>query len=343
MAQETQVALFSIEREWEKHWKEMPDFHQQDQRAHSVIDVHFRTHEARRSFLTMLGEDPQRKKSIWYPKMEYLKQSVAHAAPTTVTANTYPVYVISKGRWESRLTSRALEKLGIHYYVVIEPTEIEQYATVIDKKKILVLPFSDLGQGSIPARNWCWDHALSLSAERHWIMDDNIDGFYRLNENLKVKVINENPLTPIEQFADRFQNVALAGMQYEFFVTRRANYRPFVLNTRIYSCILIQNDLPHRWRGRYNEDTDLSLRALKDGYCTVLFNAYLCKKMPSMKMAGGNTDDLYQMDGRLLMAESLVIQHPDVVKVTTKWGRPQHQVDYSPFKKNKLVEKQVRT
>lgn len=32
---------------------------------------------------------------------------------------------------------------------------------------------------------------------------------------------------------------------------------------RAFPCILIQNDIPFRWRGRYNEDTDLSLRALK--------------------------------------------------------------------------------
>ncbi len=36
------------------------------------------------------------------------------------------------------------------------------------------------------------------------------------------------------------------------------------------------------------------------------------------------------------MAEELRQKHPDVVKVVRKWGRWQHQVDYRPFKKNKL-------
>jgi hypothetical protein len=53
-------------------------------------------------------------------------------------------------------------------------------------------------------------------------------------------------------------------------------------------------------------------------------------------MAGGNTDELYKDDGRLKMAESLREQHPDVVKITTKWGRPQHHVDYHIFRRNKL-------
>ena len=51
-----------------------------------------------------------------------------------------------------------------------------------------------------------------------------------------------------------------------------------------------------------------------------------------MTMKGGNTDELYKDDGRLKMAESLRDQHPDIVTITQKWGRPQHQVDYKVFK-----------
>ena len=60
-------------------------------------------------------------------------------------------------------------------------------------------------------------------------------------------------------------------------------------------------------------------------------------------MKGGNTDELYQrterFDGRLEMAKSLQAQHPDIVRITRKWNRWQHQVDYKPFKKNKLIRK----
>jgi hypothetical protein len=127
------------------------------------------------------------------------------------------------------------------------------------------------------------------------------------------------------------------------FAAQKTEMPPFVLNTRIYSCILIRNDIPYRWRGRYNEDTDLSLRALKDGWCTVLFNAFLARKQQTMTAKGGNTEELYklngQADGRLLMAQSLQQQHPDVVTITRKWGRWQHQVDYRPFKNNRLIRR----
>lgn len=251
----------------------------------------------------------------------------------------YPVYVISKGRWESRLTSKLLEKVNIPYHIVIEPQERDNYAAVINPNKILVLPFSNLGQGGIPARNWVWEHSIAIGAERHWILDDNIRDFVRLDNNIKYRVDSGITFRIIEDFVDRYDNIALAGMQYEFLTPRKYKHPPFTLNTRIYSCILIKNDVPYRWRGKYNEDTDLSLRALKDGWCTILFYAFLIDKMATLTMKGGNTEQLYQGDGRLLMAQSLQQQHPDVATITRKWGRWQHKVDYRPFKGNKLIKK----
>jgi len=49
----------------------------------------------------------------------------------------YPVYIISKGRWESRLTSKALEKMRVPYRIVVEPQEYADYAAVISPPKIL--------------------------------------------------------------------------------------------------------------------------------------------------------------------------------------------------------------
>ena len=51
----------------------------------------------------------------------------------------YPLYIVSKGRADSRLTSKALESMKVPYHIVIEKQEYPQYAAVIDKNKILVL------------------------------------------------------------------------------------------------------------------------------------------------------------------------------------------------------------
>lgn len=260
----------------------------------------------------------------------------------------HPIYVISKNRWKSRYTSKSLERMNVPYRIVVEPQEHDQYAAVIDPAKILTLPFSNLGQGSIPARNWVWEHSISEGHERHWIMDDNIDGFFRCNFSMKTPVKTGTPLRLAEDFVDRFENVPMAGLQYRprpnyMFIPRKMAYQypPVGINQRVYSCILLSNKPEHRymWRGRYNEDTDLSLRFLKDGWCTLLFNAFLARKIPTLTMKGGNTDELYAGAGRLEMARSLVEQHPDVTKVVYKFGRWQHSVDYSGFRGNKLIPK----
>lgn len=170
----------------------------------------------------------------------------------------------------------------------------------------------------------------------------NIKAFRRLYNGKRLYVGDGTTFRALEDFVDRYENIAMAGMNYTFFVVDK-NKKPITFNTRIYSCILLQNDLPYRWRGRYNEDTDLSLRILKDGWCTALFNAFMCDKSATMTMKGGNTDQLYkqdrQFDGRLAMAKSLQAQHPDVTDVVWKWGRWQHSVNYSKFRKNKLIKR----
>lgn len=321
----------------------MPEYVQGDERPTSSIRVYFRTDEDRREFLELVGcHNPHRKRGLWYPfKKTPTDGWVREWEPDKILPNRYPIYIISKGRWAghwNRLTYIALNKLGIDFRIVVEPQERDRYAEHIDEAKILVLPFGNLGQGSIPARNWVWDHAVESGAERHWILDDNIENFARLNHNRATIIKDENPFRPCEDFVDRYKNVALAGLQYRGFAdAAHPELPPYRLNTRIYSCILIKNEIPYQWRGRYNEDTDLSLRVLKDGWVTVLFNAYQAGKTESMHLNGGNTDELYADDGRLKMAESLREQHPDVVTVTEKWGRPQHHVDYSPFRHNKLI------
>lgn len=325
---------------WKKEWAGMPEYSHEDQEPWKSVTVHFECEEDMRLF-SMLVEQKmyETTRSIWYPEAEIGRfRDKRYVDSDGVTKNPrHPVYVISKGRWETRLTSKALEKIRVPYRIVVEPQERDEYAKVIDPAKILVLPFSNLGQGSIPARNWVWEHSISEGHTHHWILDDNIDGFYRYNRNLKTPVASGTIFRCAEDFVDRYENVALSGFQYFMFVARKSLVPPYLLNTRIYSCILIRNDLTHRWRGKYNEDTDLSIRVLKDGWCTILFQAFLCGKQTTMSMKGGNTDELYTADdGRLKMAESLVEQHPDITKITWKWGRWQHHVNYGAFKRNRL-------
>lgn len=250
----------------------------------------------------------------------------------------YPVYILSKGRAKSRHTSKALDKIGVPYEVVIEEQEYDDYAAQIDPKKIRVLPFSNLGSAT-PVRNWILDDARERGTGRHWIMDDNIRGFYRLNRNLKTPVTTGAIFRAAEDFVDRYENVAMAGLNSMQFALRRSGrIRPFYRNLRVYSCYLLDNNVPFHYRGKANQDTDMVIRLLKEGYCTVLFNAFLMQKLPTMSLKGGCTD-IHKNNGRRDMAEWLAEMHPDVAKVSFRWGRPQHVVNYRLFKNNPFIFK----
>ena len=264
----------------------------------------------------------------------------------------YPLYIVSKGRSDSRLTSKALEKMQVPYYIVIEKSDYKDYAAVIDKDKILILPENYLDEyevldklgrakstGPGAARNFAWKHSNENGFAYHWVMDDNIERFLRMNNNLQIPLGNGAGFRAMEDFVERYENVAMAGPNYYMFVPRKAKLPPFVKNTRIYSCNLIKNDIPFKWRGRYNEDTILSLDILKAGYCTIQFNAFMQLKTTTQVLRGGNSEEFYDKEGTLPKSQMQVDVHPDVSRLTFRFGRIHHYVDYTPFKKIKLIKK----
>jgi hypothetical protein len=265
----------------------------------------------------------------------------------------YPIYIVSKGRWKSRLTSRALEEMNVPYYIIVEKAEYNEYAAVIDPQKILVTPerynqeydpFWDdddprIGPGA--ARNFAWEHSIQQGYDWHWVLDDNLDAFHRMNRNIKAEVTSGTIFRCMEDFVMRYDNIAIAGPNYYNFAKTQDALPPYVKNTRIYSCLFIRNDIPYRWRGRYNEDTDLSLRVLKDGWATLQFNAFLQGKVTTQRMKGGNHQQFYAKDGTYLKSKMVADMHPDVAKVVWRFSRWHHHVDYKPFKKNPLNKKSI--
>ena len=236
----------------------------------------------------------------------------------------YPVYVISKGRFKGNLTAKFLIEDKVDFHLVVEPQEAEEYKSRYGKHRVLVLPFSNLGKGSIPARNWVWEHSIKAGAKRHWILDDNIAMIRRLHHQKRIRCNANNALRACEDFTDRYENIGIAGLNYTFFAVNKLS--PFVLNVHVYSTLLIKNDLPYRWRGKYNEDTDLCLQVLSGKWCTILINAFLIDKAATMTVKGGNFTELYKGDGRLNMANSLKRLWPKVVDVHRRFGRPQHKI-----------------
>jgi len=243
------------------------------------------------------------------------------------------------------MTVKSFDTIGAEYIVFVEPQEYDLYAKQIDKEKLFTLPHSN--KGLTVTRNFIWDYAESIGCKRFWTFDDNIYHIYRLNRNIKMRVLDTTVLRIIEDFVDRYENIPIAGMNYHAFCKQTDALPPYYLNTRVYSNMLIKTDLkdtdglPLRNKLYFNDDTDLCLRVLKMGYCTLLFNAFLIDKEVTMRHEGGMTEE-YSKDGRKEFVEELYNAHPDVVRITEKFGRVHHHVNYKPFAKNKLIRKKER-
>lgn len=266
-----------------------------------------------------------------------------------------PIYIVSKGRADSSLTSRTLSEMNVPHYVVVEPSEVQTYTVALADTLATIVPMDlsykdkydlcdKLGMtkstGPGPARNFVWQHSLDLGASWHWVMDDNIRNFLRLHENKKIRWGDRTPFTAMEDFCSRYTNIAMAGPQYRAFAPQNSDLPPYVLNTRIYSCNLIRNDLPFRWRGRYNEDTILSLDMLTAGWCTVQFNAFLQDKLRTQVLGGGNTAEFYAGEGTAPKSRMLHQEYPMLTTLVWKFGREHHHVDYNQFKHRRLARRQ---
>jgi hypothetical protein len=343
---EDQKTLFEIEPNWRDEWWGMPEFEMGDARPQYKITINFMTAKDVEDFAKVTGIPvTARSDSAWFPHQEPLKGQYYYDGPKA--DSRYPICIPSKGRYDCQKTGKALDKLGVSYKFFVEEAEGDLYKQYLGEDKVVVMPFSNLGQGSIPARNFIWDWARERGFKRHWTVDDNIQSFARCHNNRRLCVYGGSFFNAMEDFVDRYENVAMAGPHHKGFVMDRdPNLTPVLWNSRIYSCILLDTTLPDKysWRGRYNEDTDLSLRLLKDGYCTLLFRALCMDKGTTVgvknakPMKGGNTDNVYNSsDFRKAFADSLKEQHPDCVEVVWKFNRWHHHVDYSLFKKNRPI------
>ena len=336
----------------DSEWIGMPEFEWSkwmDERA--VFDVKLNNEKEREVFFKAFDRKPTILNYIHYEMDEHPLKDAEYEFSEPISPK-YPIYVITKGRWEKTLTIDTLESMNVDFRICVEPSEYDNYLANpnIDSNKLIKLPenFSERKQGGIPVRNFVWQHSIDRGFDKHWIIDDNIKGFFRWNQNVQKEVKDGVFFRIMEDFSDRYENVGLTSCQYASFVPSIDRGRSaYIRNTRTYSCILINTKLldvrlEERWRGRYNEDTDLTLRVLSTGdLCTINFNSLLSGKQTTGSMKGGNTDTIYELgkdntndkwSGLQKKFDELKENWGDIVTFTNnrhKDGRPHHHIAYT--------------
>lgn len=259
----------------------------------------------------------------------------------------YPVFVPSRDRWQEdrRLTVKALLRDEVPFRVVVVPSQAEAYERIVGTERVLVLPDDD--HVLLDTRNWIRTFAEAEGHARHWQLDDNIIEFRRLWHGRRIPCHGGIALRVCEDLSDRFENVAISGLNYQMFVPAETPV-PYYVNVHVYSCTLVNHAFPGRWRLVYNDDTDLCLQALagvggsipRATWCTLLLNAFMANKMRTMAIQGGNTNQLYSDEeegdarntrGRFEMARVLERAWPGVVTVRWRFQRAQHVVNWRQF------------
>lgn len=346
--------FLDCDNSWDEYYG-MPKYSPKHLNRYKRLVVHFDNDEAIQEFRNRIGDTQITDYSeyIWYPekrRTDSSKYIYADEQNKEPIFPKYPLYIPSKGRFKKRYTSDALIEMGIKHNIVVEEQEYEEYKKEVDPDFVTLLILDkkyqdeydtcdDLGntksKGPGAARNFAWDHSISQGFKRHWVMDDNIQGFYRSLEDKRIRCVSPALFRAMEDHSDQYDNIYMSGPNYYAFYIEN-NLGPFALNTRIYSCNLILNDIPFRWRGRYNEDTDLSLRITKSGNCLVQYNAFLQDKIVTQRIKGGNSEEFYSKEGTLPKSKMIENLHPDVAKVVWKFGRWHHTVDYLKFRNNRL-------
>ena len=343
---------------WKATWKGMPHFHNEDTEAYSVVRFFFDDTYSSEDIALLTEQNVSDKTtSLWYPVQDFSGAEGYLRVIGGTSETHFPVYVVSKGRHDCCLTSQFLTMCEVKHYVVVEEFQKADYegtvgqspyTTIItipqrffDEYETLCSYENEIGEtrktGPGAARNFCWWHSMQNGFFAHHVLDDNIRGFHMLSDNCKFKVRTGAFIRAFEEHFMAFDNIALCGPCYASFAPKTENRGCHIFNTRIYSWITIRNDIwdkGFKWRGRYNEDTILSIDVMKAGYATLQYYMFLQYKIVTQAMKGGNTEEFYAEEGTTRKSRMLEEVHPDVAKVTWRFSRVHHMVDYSPFAEN---------
>ena len=277
---------------------------------------------------------------------------------------TYPIFIISYNRPNANASTIAnFIKFGVKINVVVHKEQLQDYKKYFNSPLVNWILFDDeykhkyetlsnvdsheKNAGSGAERNFAWDCAKNAGYTAYWNFDDNMGFMYQTGKltsskrslervgikdrNLFIKLFHK-----AEDFYDSYDNLFIMELgECNNFLSRSVP----TINRRCYSALLINTAIPTQWRGRYNEDTIMSIDTLINGFCTVQTPILLKIKQSTRSAKGGNhsvgkgKDDLKNQvysDGinyefsSSLKSQMLVAVYPQYCYLKYRVGRIHH-------------------
>lgn len=245
----------------------------------------------------------------------------------------WPIYVASKGRQQAL---RVPIRLPVS--VVVEPQDRAGYEALWPEMDFLTLPEND--QGLAYVRNWIHHHACMQGHPWYWMLDDDISGFYRIDNRRAVRCEPVEALMATQRLAMRYELVGQAALEYRQLAW--AATAP-ALNSYADVCVAINAKLAGHIKFRQETDLkvdrDFTLRILSAGLWTVRNTRYAFSA-PENGTNRGGLADAYATEGREeASAIALAKLWPGVVKVQRKRNnRVDAIINWRMFKVREVVK-----
>lgn len=277
---------------------------------------------------------------------------------------TYPIFIISYNRPNKNAsTISCLIKYGVKFNVVVHREQLQAYKSFFKSDNINWIIFDDeykhkyetlsnvdsheKNAGSGAERNFAWDCAKNAGYTAYWNFDDNMGFMYQTGRKTstgksleRIRIQSADLFIKLfkkaEDFYDCYDNLFIMELgECNNFLSRNIP----TINRRCYSALLINTAIPTQWRGRYNEDTIMSIDCLINGFCTVQTPILLKIKQSTRDAKGGNhalgngkddtknqvyTDGINYEFSSSLKSQMLVAVYPEYCYLKYRVGRIHH-------------------
>jgi len=229
----------------------------------------------------------------------------------------YSIYIPSIKRSDSEFLQE-LKRLNLSYYLVLAHDQVERYLEYHDMNNIIVLPKSVYGISKI--RQFILEYALKKKEKRIWMSDDDLRRFFmwssESNKEVSFKYFlqeAENEITKLEK-ADK--SLVQVGFKYSTFAIPKSKYS---FNTDIgmiqyLNLERLQNKVSYDIKMTTLEDTDFSIRLIKNGYKNVKLNHFIFTA-PRSGTGKGGLEEAYQNKGKQQGIIEFQRKFPDLIKI----------------------------
>ena len=245
----------------------------------------------------------------------------------------WPVYVASRGRPE---TARLPE--GVAVRLVVEPQEAAAYQAAWSGAEVLVLPERD--QGLAYVRQWILEQARSREGGWFWMLDDDIERYYRVEGKRCVPCPAAEALWKAQRRFEPAGGLAQIGLEYQQFAwsAKRAE----VVDSYCDVCVAIHAERAgwawFRPETDLKVDRDFTLLLLAQGWHTAR-TTRLAFSAPSNGSNAGGLADAYAETGRETESvRALCRLWPGVVTPQRKAnGRLDAKIDWARLRPEKVA------